>query len=203
MIVITANLTGDAADALAVIRSALDGEAASALNAVAGRAAMNYGQQYHRSFNQAGGWNSPGLRTWGPGRESTHFGDKVTEGWYFDSSDGTGATIANAAPNLSPKVYGGDIKPKRARKLTLPMVPEAHGRRVADYVIKFGRKLFPIHGKNALFESTGDGGIRAVYALSDGVTHKPWPGALPPDEELETAFSAAWREELADMIEHA
>jgi len=64
--------------------------------------------------------------------------------------------------------------------------------------------LFRIRGKKALFEQTeagGKRGVRAVYALVQQVTQGPWPGALPPDDELSQAFTKAWRDELADRIE--
>jgi hypothetical protein len=223
---IKVNLTDGASPALRAAIALLTGTEAAELNAVGARAAVEHAVDYHRTYNIAMGWINPALPTHGPGRESTGFGDRVANSWHFQDASSTGATISNDAPHLGHKVRGGKITPKRVNFLTIPVVPEAHGRTAADYVRDFRRKLFTIKGRNALFEQTTEVGsetvlartygkhrngqrvqlsarahIRAVYILSRGVDQDPWPGALPDTKGLADAYSNAWRNEFADRID--
>ena len=84
--------------------------------------------------------------------------------------------------------------------LTIPLIEEAHGRRVRDYELAFG-KLFKPKGKRVLMEKGEDGKARSVYALLKSVTQRPWPDALPPDEVLGGAFVDGFRGALSDWIE--
>jgi hypothetical protein len=46
-------------------------------------------------------------------------------------------------------------------------------------------------------------GIRAVDALLKSVTMGPWPGAVPPDELLSSAYSEHFSAGLEEIIEDA
>lgn len=135
------------------------------------------------------------------------------------SHDRAGAVISNNASYYSFKVTGGTITPKRAKALTIPLIREAKGLYASVYQQNTGNRLFTIKGKNALFERTssvttgsrgkrGQSGasaiktftIRAVYALVASVTSKEWPGALPDEGLIASAFADQWREGLADII---
>jgi len=112
-------------------------------------------------------------------------------------------------------IFGGTIVPKAAGALTIPLIAEAHGLRVREYSQRFRKRLFTIPGRNVLFERSDGGGsesiinretgrgrtrsgrattvrlrarqeLRAVYALSKGVTIQADPTALPtPDVMLQ------------------
>lgn len=214
MIRMDVKLSGTGSRILAVLAGTLTPEQLGALNSVGGRAAANDARDYHRDFDRSGGWR--GSKYLGPGVESgTSFGAAVAQAWAFSASDEAGATIANDAKYLGFKVTGGTIRPKRAKALTIPLIPEAKGRRAADYQIDFRTRLFQIRGKSALFERiggsiTGSRGrreqagnttirtatIRPVYALAKSVTMKPWAGALPPQGRLVKAFADAWEQEV-------
>lgn len=223
---IKVNLTDRAGPALRAVIAMLTGPEKIELNAIGARAAVNDAALYHREYNAAGGWLNPALPTHGPGRESTGFGARVADSWHVDEATEAGATISNDAPHLGHKVRGGKITAKRVRNLTIPMVPEAHGRSAADYVRDFGRDLFTIPGRNALFEQTVQAGsesvlnrtygkrqggqrvqisargkLRAVYLLTPEVNQDPWEGALPGKERLADAYSEGWRNELAARID--
>lgn len=207
MIQIRVRIDDEASDAVRAIVSALDGDDRKELNEQGARAAVNAAAKYHRAFDQTGGWR--GKRYLGPGpNEGTSFGAMVSRGWSTDSVSADGAIIANDADHFKFKVTGGTIVPKRAKALTIPLIPQAKGLRASVYSQNTGRKLFVVRGKNALFErlgvtTTGSRGrrgqagattirgsqIRAVYALMKSVTQRPWAGALPPDDLLADAYT--------------
>ena len=221
---VTVSVTDGASPQMTRLISMLTGEQAAALNSVAGRAAVTRAADYHRVFEARGGWENPALPTHGPGRESSGFGTKVADSWHLSSSDKAGATISNDAPHLRHKVRGGVITPKRVSFLTIPMVPEAHGKRAAQYERDYGTDLFTIKGRNGLFERAKEGTesvvnrtygkrkngqkvqisarghIRMVYALTKRVEHEPWKGALPPEGDIKKAYGVAWRRELIDKL---
>lgn len=227
MIEVGVSVTKGASKPLTAIISALTTPEITELNEVGGRAASEAARKFSYEFDRAGGWRTSQYRTSsGPSR----FGADVAAGWHFLVADQTGAVIYNDADHYAFRVRGGTITPKRVSKLTIPLVPEARGLRVATYVQNTGHRLFTIPGRNALFErvdrrsDVGErvisrtrgkhrdgnverirrkGGIRAVYALLARVTIPPMPEAVPPDDLLIVTYSTAWRNELADRIERA
>lgn len=118
MIAIPANVTETASPALRAIIDALDGAEMAELNAVGGRAAVIEAKAFHREFQDAGRWRKPGRQ---PSERST-FGADVVQGWNFQDSDESGATIANDADHYAFKVRGGTITAKRVSALTIPMI---------------------------------------------------------------------------------
>jgi hypothetical protein len=81
-------------------------------------------------------------------------------------------------------VTGGTITPKTAKALTIPLISAAKGIGARN----FGGKLF-VAGK-ALCQKIGNK-LEAAYALAQGVTQAPWPGALPDEQAVQDAFSEA------------
>jgi hypothetical protein len=83
-----------------------------------------------------------------------------------------GATITVANQPFRLHLFGGTIVPKKAKALTIPIVPEAHGLMARSYEQKFGRKLFTIGGPGQvplLFERTA-GGDRSLINVTNGRT---------------------------------
>lgn len=147
-------------------------------------------------------WVNNSLPTHGPGRMSTGWFSGIARKWFLSSSDASGAVISNPDEDgsLRHKIAGGTITAKNARALTIPLVPEAHGRRVADYRSEIG-ELFTIPNKSALFEAVEGGGVRAVYALRHSVTHDPWPDAIPSGDELINAYGVKLMDVLAASLD--
>lgn len=147
-------------------------------------------------------WVNNSLPTHGPGRMSTGWFSNIARKWFLSSSDASGAIISNPDEDgsLRHKITGGTITAKNARALTIPLVPEAHGRRAADYRSEIG-ELFTIPNKSALFEAVGGGGVRAVYALCKSVTHDPWPDAIPSGDELINAYGVKLMDVLAASLD--
>lgn len=133
---------------------------------------------------------------------STGWFSNIARKWFLSSADASGAVISNPDEDgsLRHKIRGGTITAKNAGALTIPLVPEAHGRRAADYRSEIG-ELFTIPNKSALFEAVEGGGVRAVYALRQSITQDPWPDAIPAGEELAAAYSVKFMDVLAASLD--
>jgi hypothetical protein len=94
-------------------------------------------------------------------------------------------------PRIAQKVYGGIIKAKRVRYLTIPISKEAYSKRARVLERDLGQKLFVIKSAkgNRLLVSSVDGEIKPHYLLKEQVDQKPWPGALPPKEDMVEKFN--------------
>lgn len=147
-------------------------------------------------------WVNNSLSTHGPGRMSTGWFSNIARKWFLSSADSSGAVITNPDEDgsLQHKIRGGTITAKNAGALTIPLVPEAHGRRAADYQSEI-RELFTIPNKSALFEAVEGGGVRAVYALRQSITQDPWPDAIPASEELAAAYGVKLMDVLATSLD--
>lgn len=147
-------------------------------------------------------WINASLPTHGPGRMSTGWFSSIARKWFLSSADSSGAVITNPDEDgsLRHKITGGTIRAKNAMALTVPLVPEAHGRRAADYRSEIG-ELFTIPNKSALFEVVEGGGVRAVYALCKSITQDPWPNAIPSDDELAAAYGVKFMDALAASLD--
>ena len=147
-------------------------------------------------------WVNNSLPTHGPGRMSTGWFSNIARKWFLSSADASGAVISNPDEDgsLRHKIRGGTITAKNAGALTIPLVPEAHGRRAADYQSEI-RELFTIPNKSALFEAVEGGGGRAVYALRKSITQDPWPDAIPASGELAAAYGVKLMDVLAASLD--
>lgn len=127
--------------------------------------------------------------------------------------------------NIRVHLFGGTIRPIKGKYLTIPLVGEAHGLRVAEYEQRTGRELFRPGDANVLVEKTASGGdrsslfggggvrvrdgkkttipvarkqeLRAVYALAKEAKIKKDPDVLPADDVLVAALT----EEGEDWLE--
>lgn len=113
----------------------------------------------------------------------TNFWNQVAAATGVTEVTDTGATVAVAEPRFNLQLFGGTVVPILARCLTIPLIAGARGKRVKDYELDSGHKVFKVKGHNALFEKDGDG-VRPVYALVKSATVKADPTALPPAGEL-------------------
>ena len=147
-------------------------------------------------------WVNNSLPTHGPGRMSTGWFSNIARKWFLSSADASGAVITHPDEDRSLRhnLRGGTITAKNAGALTIPLVPEAPGRRAADYRSAIG-ELFTIPNKSALFEAVEGGGVRAVYALRQSITQDPWPDAIPASEELAAAYGIKLMDVLAASLD--
>lgn len=157
------------------------------------------------------------------GGQKTNFWKQVADATVMTEATAAGAVVSIAETRYRIHLFGGTIKPTGGRKfLTIPLVKEAHGRRVAEYESATGRKLFRLGRTNLLMERTDNGTssltkagegtvktrsgfkkvnlgartqMRPVYALKTSVTIKQDPNALPDRQKLVAALSetaTAW-----------
>lgn len=131
------------------------------------------------------------------GGTKTNFWKQVADATVMTEATAAGAVVSIAETRYRIHLFGGTIKPTRGKFLTIPLVKEAHGLRVADYENATGRKLFRLGRTNLLMEHTdqgtspltGAGQMRPVYALKTSVTIKQDPNALPDRQKLIAALS--------------
>lgn len=162
-------------------------------NLVAAVAAENAIQSYYirRGRNL---WINPSLPTHGPGRERSRWADQVATGWSVGTVTGKSATIINKTVGLAHKITGGTIRAKRAKFLTIPVHPEAHNKRARQFAGLF-------FAAGGLWRKTPEGKAEMMFKLKKSITQKPWKGALPPEDDISTAFVDAWLEEWEDEFE--
>ena len=132
-------------------------------------------REYHSKMD----WR--GANYLGGGATAGSFAKAVVNGWQEPQIGSSGVSIVNNFGLLSWKVTGGTITPRTARALTIPLVATAKGVAARQYP----EPLF--RAGNALCVKLGNK-VKAVYALKRSVTQKPWPGAMPPNEQIEDKF---------------
>jgi hypothetical protein len=192
--------TGEIGAVLASIRKTFGAGSMKAFNQAGAEVAKDEIEGYYLQKGR-NLWINPALPTHGPGRQKTRFSDNVATGWGITSVTGSGANIANKAVGLAHKVTGGTISAKSAKFLTIPIIPEAHGRKARKGTSSFVSNIGPLFAsKGCLMWKKPDGTILPAYALKKSVTHKPWPGALPPDETITDAFLKGVQESIDQQL---
>ena len=95
------------------------------------------------------------------------------------------------------KLYGGVIKPKKAKYLTIPMKAASYGQTVNQFQSSTGINLRFRRGRGTnvgvLAGQQGRGGATYYYLLAKSVTQKPWPNTLPPAERLGLRVQRSFR----------
>lgn len=132
----------------------------------------------------------------GYGSKREHFWRQVSMSVQSPVINESGGTVRVSInhPVIAQKVFGGTIRAKRSRYLTIPVVPEAYGRAASVFERETGMELHFIRMRGmALLVTKGEGkaGIgRVQYVLKTQVTQRPDPTALPPQAEMESAILA-------------
>lgn len=125
------------------------------------------------------------------GGKRTHFWNEMAGTVNIASLSDRGASISISHPSAAHKHQGGTITAKRASMLTIPIAPEAHGRRASVLEAELGIKLFILNTGAQLFlyGQQGREQPKAYYILKASVEQGPDPaeGILPPDADIEQA----------------
>jgi hypothetical protein len=94
----------------------------------------------------------------------------------ISSVSDSGATIANNHVAGAQKQFGGRIQARNKRALTIPIAPEAKGKKVSEFE-GGGRKLFRLPGTSVLGYSS-NGKFIGLFVLRQSVWQNPeewWP----------------------------
>lgn len=127
------------------------------------------------------------------GGRRTHWWAEVARSVQQPSLAGnTRVTIDVTHPGIAQKVFGGEIRAKRAKNLTIPVAPEAHGLRVSTLERELGIELFRPRkaggGFHSVLAAKEDEGLRVYYVLKPSVDQAPDPDALPNERTFERAI---------------
>jgi hypothetical protein len=122
------------------------------------------------------------------------------------SGDGATVTFSVTQDGFAQRLFGGEIHAKRGLYLTIPMVPEAHGRTAATFERETGLDLFFIganFGGMLAYKLPGgsDFNIRVAYLLKPSVTQKPDPTAMPDIGELQDELVEVAQKAVDQMIQ--
>lgn len=170
----------DLSPALAVLRA--QAKNPRGIMAAAGRAITNLFKSHLRVLQRS--------RPNKLGGKRTNFWNQLAQSVNMVSLSDTGATISISDPRAQHKHLGGTIRAKNAKMLTIPVTPEAHGRRASVLEGELGIKLFVLKGANnaVLAAMTGDG-LKVFYVLKSSIEQGPDPkeGILPPESQIKSA----------------
>jgi hypothetical protein len=159
-------------------------------------AVYEFVKEYHIEFGSR--WRGDHYMA---GPKSGEWQQAVADAWQPPTLlDESSAIVENTHPHLAFKIEGGTIVPVSAGAITIPLVPEAKGVSAAEYAASQGVELFAVKGVLAT-KGESPGEIVPIYALKQSVTQAPWPGAMPPDEEIRDVFAAAFQLQLGNVLE--
>lgn len=198
------DVTDTARPALARVRGVLQ---SSQLNPVVGRAVRNVYRSHLFRLDRE--------RPNALGGERTNFYAQAARGTSF-TVDPDGVTISIASIGIAQRFYGGVIRPKAAKWLTIPAAPEAHGKTARQFDLELvwnsDRKPVALATKNTLSMSitrnaqgevvkrqTGNA-RKIMFWLRKSVTQNPDPTVLPPKDEVAAAAVTAIDDAVNDAI---
>jgi len=110
-----------------------------------------------------------------------HFWDELARAISVSEISDSGATVSADHYAAAQKQYGGEIRPKNAKALTIPISPEAKGKRASEFA---GRDLFVIKSKSpdtkGILGYSSAGQFVGLFVLRTRVRQKADP--FWPDE---------------------
>ena len=132
------------------------------------------------------------------GGKRENFWTKVGQSVQAPVADFSGLTVRVSIndPRFAQKLFGGVIRAKRVRNLSIPQTAEAYGRSPSTFEAETGLKLTLIKlggtesnsFENLALAAHQSGGLQIEYLLTPRVIQEPTPGALPTEQELTDAF---------------
>jgi len=102
------------------------------------------------------------------GGRRTNFWNGVADDTGVTGVTEEGAVLTVASQAFRLHLNGGTVKPKQAKALTVPIVPEAHGIFARTYEQKYGRKLFTISPHVPLLFERSNAGTQSLTGKTDG-----------------------------------
>lgn len=207
----------DVRDALSRINGIERGLDAPRLQPIVGRSAVNVYRAHLFALNQ----ERPN-RLGGP---RTNFYAQAARGTSWRQL-GDAVVVSIASVGIRQRYYGGTIKPKVRRYLTIPAVAEAYGKRASEFPeLKFALvpdprsgRLRPalvrkdasevtlidtrtVRGRTKVFKREGQG--RVLFWLVRQVQQQPDPSVLPSQEAVQGQVSRDLNDYVTRLIERA
>lgn len=129
------------------------------------------------------------------GSTRTHFWNQISDSVdprpYLKQGN---VTIRVRDTRIRQKVKGGPIVPVKAKALTIPNHPDAHGRTARELEGYVGLKLFILRTNWGAFLAGKKGrSVIKYYLLSKGVNQQPWPNSIPEPRLMRRTFVDALR----------
>ena len=123
----------------------------------------------------------------------TNFYSQARDATFFEA-DALRGTVYIAKDGIRQRFYGGPIVPVKAKALTIPVHPAAHGRTASE----FGGELrfVAINRGNAvgLLVRGEDSAAPVLFVLVKRVEQQPDPSVLPSDADMQAAAIEGLRE---------
>lgn len=112
------------------------------------------------------------------------------------------AVISITHPAFAQKVFGGAIRAKRKKYLTIPVTPEAYGKTAATFEAETHLKLVFLKSSRGgvLVTMKPDKTFRVEYVLKEEVRQEADPSALP-NMKLVAAAMASRAEKVVDRLQ--
>lgn len=189
---LTTSVTDRATPVVLAISSAVK---PAALRPIVGRSAMQTYRRHLFALNRS--------RPNALGGPRTNFYENAARGTQFQEvADGVIVSINQIG--IRQRIVGGTIRPRTKKFLTIPVVPEAHGKRASEFpglVLMFDRNGRPIGlGEKDITQAGAIGGgrrtsaasgIRMIFRLARSVTQQPDPTVVPPILEVAAGVFAS------------
>lgn len=141
------------------------------------------------------------------GGTRTGFYASAARGTSFETT-GDGVTLTVASVGIRQRVLGGTIRPKTAKFLTIPVAPEAHGKRAREFgnlVVVFGPGGRPIalatpavniiqyrkkrKSQERIGKSLGRRAGTILFRLVKSVTQRPDPTVIPSQAAVQAGVT--------------
>lgn len=134
------------------------------------------------------------------GGRRTHWWARVAQSTQIASVTDQQAVVSISEPGIGMKVTGGVIRPVEAKALTIPLHPEAYGRRAKTVEMVTGLPLWRYRPKKGgptfLAQTLNDDQIRIMYVLKSMARVKADPNALPDQATMDRNAAQAAEAQL-------
>lgn len=173
------------------IRAVLQAVQPKQVNPIVGRAATNLIREHLFDLNKSRPNKLGGRRT--------NFYASAARGTHFDATE-NGVVISVVQVGIAQRYFGGIIKPTKAKYLTIPVSPEAHGKRASEFSdleVVFGKGGRPIGlARKGAHEDL-------LYRLVKYVDQAADPTVLPSNETIAAAANVAVGSYVQRVIDRA
>ena len=138
------------------------------------------------------------------GAKRTNFWADVARSIEGPVVEGNSVSVSITHPHIMQKIYGGQIKAKKAKFLTIPIHKDAYNVRAKVFERESGIDLFFLKTKKAAFlAGNKNGQFQFYYLLKKSVDQKPWPNSIPTENQISEAAKEGGLEALALALSEA